>query len=198
MIAIIDITGNNLTSLCNAIRGLGFDYVLTHSAAEIEQASRVILPGVGAAAPAMQALQEYDLVSVLRQLTQPLLGICLGMQLMYERSEEGNVECLGLIPGTVQRLPDQQGCPVPHMGWNLLHWNHDSPLRQGLTNNEYVYFVHSYVALAADYAAARCQYSAEFTAIVHKDNVYGMQFHPEKSAATGLKLLNNFLEIAAC
>ena len=200
MIAIIDVTGNNLTSLCNAIQRLGFNYVLTHSADAIHKASHVILPGVGAATPAMHALREHNLVSTLKQCIQPLLGICLGMQLLYEQSEEGSVECLGLIPGDIKRLPNKNNFPVPHMGWNRLQWMRDSPLRQGLTNNEYIYFVHSYAAKADEYALAHCQYSDEFTAIVQKDNVYGMQFHPEKSAGTGLKLLNNFLkiEVASC
>ncbi|KTD37777.1 imidazole glycerol phosphate synthase subunit HisH [Legionella oakridgensis] len=193
MIAVIDIVGNNLTSLLNAIKRLGFSPVLTHCENEIKQASHVILPGVGAAAPAMQSLHAHHLVPVLTQLTQPLLGICLGMQLLYEQSDEGHVDCLGLIPGHIQRLSYKEHYPVPHMGWNHLHWHNDSFLKQGISDHEQVYFVHSYAALSNNHALARCQYSHEFTAIVQKNNVFGMQFHPEKSANTGLKLLNNFL-----
>ena len=196
MIAIIDVTGNNLTSLTNAIQRLGFDYAMTHSAETIKRASHVILPGVGAAGPAMQALREHGLIPLLSQLTQPLLGICLGMQLLFEHSEEGSVACLGLIPGVIQRLPCAHDFPVPHMGWNRLQWCSHSSLRQGLDDSGYVYFVHSYALLSNEHAVARCQYSDEFSAIIQKDNIYGMQFHPEKSAATGLKLLNNFLEVA--
>ena len=199
MIAIIDVTGNNLTSLTNAIMRLGYASVLTHSPEDIKQASHVILPGVGAARPAMQALHEHRLIPIVNQLTQPLLGICLGMQLLFERSEEDNVECLGLIPGDIQRLSCLDEYPVPHMGWNRLQWNKNSPLRQGLDDNDYVYFVHSYAAPVNEYTVARCQYSDEFTAVVQKNNIYGMQFHPEKSADTGLQLLNNFLMLeAAC
>lgn len=199
MIAIIDVTGNNLTSLTNAVHRLGFDFILTHSAEKIRQASHVILPGVGAAIPAMKALKKAKLVNVLKELTQPLLGICLGMQLLYEYSEEGNVNCLGLIPGRIQRLPDGEEFPVPHMGWNNLQWYQNSPLRQGLANKYYVYFVHSYAARTNEYTLASCQYQDEFTAIVQKDSIYGMQFHPEKSAEPGLQLLKNFLTLeGAC
>ena len=199
MIAIIDVSGNNLTSLTNAVQRLGFDFILTHSAEKIRQASHVILPGVGAAVPAMKALEEAKLVNVLKELTQPLLGICLGMQLLYESSEEGNVNCLGLIPGRIQRLPDREGFPVPHMGWNNLQWCIDSPLQQGLADKDYVYFVHSYAACINEYTLASCQYQNEFTAIVQKDSIYGMQFHPEKSAEPGLQLLKNFLTLeVAC
>lgn len=192
MIAVIDVSGNNLTSLGNALRRLGFAYVLTHDAQEISQASHVILPGVGTAAYGMHALQQHDLVAVLQSLTQPLLGICLGMQLLLDGSEEGDVACLGLIPGIAKRLPSTEHFPVPHMGWNQLQWCKQSPLQQGLNENEHVYFVHSYALSSAEHALARCNYSEAFTAIIHKDHVWGMQFHPEKSATTGMTLLQNF------
>ena len=197
MIAIIDVTGNNLTSLANAIARLGHAAVLTHSPEDIKQASHVILPGVGSAGPAMQALHLHHLIPIVNQLTQPLLGICLGMQLLFERSEEDNVVCLGLIPGDIQQLPYMDGYPVPHMGWNQLQWTNDSPLQQGVDPNDSVYFVHSYAAPLNEYTVARCQYSHEFAAVVQRNNIYGMQFHPEKSADTGLTLLNNFLMLEA-
>jgi imidazole glycerol-phosphate synthase subunit HisH len=197
MIAVIDISGNNLTSLANALKRLGFDYVLTHDAKVIQEASHVILPGVGTASFGMNALQSHGLVDVLRNLNQPLLGICLGMQLLLEYSEEGQVECLGLIPGRVERLTAQKDCPVPHMGWNQLQWCRDNVLQNGLNEKDYVYFVHSYAFKANEFALARCQYSEEFTAIINKDTIYGMQFHPEKSAETGMKLLKNFLSLEA-
>jgi imidazole glycerol-phosphate synthase subunit HisH len=195
MIAVIDVSGNNLSSLTNAIKGLGYDYKLTHNPQDLADASHVILPGVGAAAIAMRALHHHQLVNVLRQLTQPLLGICLGMQLLLEHSEEGDVACLNLIPGRAKRLPIIANHPVPHMGWNRLHWVKQSTLSHNLTVNDYVYFVHSYALLSDENALAHCQYSEKFTAIVQYKNRYGMQFHPEKSAETGLKLLNNFLRL---
>lgn len=195
MIAVIDVSGNNLSSLTNAIKGLGYEYKLTHKPQDLIEASHVILPGVGAAAVAMQALNNYQLVDVLRQLTQPMLGICLGMQLLLEHSEEGDVDCLNLIPGSAVRLPFVEGHPVPHMGWSKLSWTKDSPLSQGLTAQDYVYFVHSYALLSDEYELAHCLYSKKFTAVVQYKNFYGMQFHPEKSAETGLKLLNNFLQV---
>ena len=195
MIAVIDITGNNLSSLTNAIKRLGYDYQLTHQADELILASHVILPGVGAAASAMRAIRDYQLIEVLQQLTQPLLGICLGMQLLFAHSEEGDVPCLFLLPGAIKRLSPTREHPIPHMGWNKLHWMKASPLAKGLTTDDYVYFVHSYALLNDEYALARCQYGQDFTAIVQHKNIYGMQFHPEKSADTGLKLLNNFLQL---
>jgi glutamine amidotransferase len=195
MIAIIDVSGTNLTSLSNASSRLGVNSVLTHDPNEITRASHVILPGVGTAAYGMKALQEYNLVEVIKGLKQPLLGICLGMQLLLDASEEGDVECLGLIPGTAKKLALKENFPVPHMGWNQLQWCKDTPLQQGLKNEDYVYFVHSYALDTTAYALACCHYSEPFTAIIQKDNIWGMQFHPEKSAETGMTLLKNFLEL---
>lgn len=195
MIAVIDVSGNNLTSLANALIRLGCHFALTHDAEEIQKASHVILPGVGTARVGMNALQQSGLIDVLRSLTQPLLGICLGMQLLLEFSEEDNVPCLGLIPGVAELLKTEKNHPVPHMGWNKLHWQNSSSLQQGLSNNEHVYFVHSYALKTDDYALARCCYGEQFTAVAKKDNFYGMQFHPEKSADVGMVLLNNFLSL---
>ena len=192
-IAVIDVTGNNLTSLVNSIHRLGFDCVLTHSHEQIINASHVILPGVGAAPIAMKALRDHQLVTLIQQLEQPLLGICLGMQLLFESNEEGDVEGLGLIKGNVQQIPAMTGFSVPHMGWNRMHWRRDSMLQKGLGEADYVYFVHGFAVKVCEYTVASCQYSMDFSAIVQKNNIYGMQFHPEKSAETGLKLLNNFL-----
>lgn len=194
-IAVIDVTGNNLTSLVNSIHRLGFDCVLTHSHEQIINASHVILPGVGAAPIAMQALHDHQLVKLIKQLQQPLLGICLGMQLLFERSEEGDVDGLGLIKGEVQQISAMTGFPVPHMGWNRLYWCQDSILQKGLGEVDHVYFVHGFAVKVCEYTVASCQYSMDFSAIVQKNNIYGMQFHPEKSAETGLKLLKNFLTL---
>ncbi|MBA2710426.1 MAG: imidazole glycerol phosphate synthase subunit HisH [Tatlockia sp.] len=195
MIAVIDVTGNNLSSLTNAIKRLGYDFQLTHAVDDLNNASHVILPGVGAAPAAMRALRENQLVDSLREMKKPLLGICLGMQLLFESTEEGNVEALNIIPGRIKRLPSITEHPVPHMGWSRLNWKQESDLSQGLNDQDYFYFVHSYAALETDFALASCQYSAQFSAIVQHENVIGMQFHPEKSALTGLKLLDNFLKM---
>lgn len=195
MIAIIDVTGNNLSSLTNAINKLGYAYKLTHDPEDLQKASHVILPGVGAAPSAMRALTDHQLIKPLQQLKQPILGICLGMQLLAEYSEEGGVNCLNLIPGTIKLIPHRADHPVPHMGWSKLHWTKETPLSWGLNDEDYVYFVHSYALFNPKYALAGCQYSENFTAIVQHNNVYGMQFHPEKSAEIGLKLLNNFLKL---
>jgi glutamine amidotransferase len=193
MIAVIDVGGNNLTSLGNALQRLGYYFTYTHSAKELLKASHVILPGVGSASSGMEALHANNLITTLRQLTQPFLGICLGMQLLFEQSDEGNVEGLGLIPGKVRQLNYKHGFPVPHMGWNRLQWKKASYL-QSNCKDDYVYFVHSYAVPISSRTLAGCEYTEEFTAVVQQDNIVGMQFHPEKSAAVGLQLLNNFLK----
>lgn len=195
MIAVIDVSGTNLTSLANALTRLDANFILTHDSKKIENASHVIMPGVGTAAFGMNALRQHGLIDVLIALKQPLLGICLGMQLLMEHSEEGDIPCLGLLPGRVQRLSGDSNYPVPHMGWNQLHWKHNTPLRQGLTDRDFVYFVHSYAVSTKEHTVASCSYKNEFSAIVNRGSVYGMQFHPEKSAETGLKLLSNFISL---
>lgn len=195
MIAVIDICGNNFASLMVALQRLGYPAILTHDRHIITNASHVILPGVGAAKPAMAALTATRLVDTLRKASQPLLGICLGMQLLFDESAEGDVAGLGLLTGRVTKLSAQPALPVPHMGWNQLQWQQDSPLRQGINANDFVYFVHSYAATTPDYQVASCDYGQRFSAIVQHRNIYGMQFHPEKSARPGLALLHNFLQL---
>ena len=153
-IAVIDSGGANLGSVLQALRRLGVEGVLTQDATVIRGASRVILPGVGAAGWCMNVLRERGLVDVIRELTQPVLGICVGLQLMFERSEEGDSECLGIVPGQVARLPAAPGLRLPHMGWNQLTWTHDDPLARGMSGDEWYYFVHAYAAPAS--AAAFC------------------------------------------
>lgn len=193
MIAIIDVSGNNLTSLANALTRLGYNSVLTHDADQIQKATHVILPGVGTAAYGMKALREHGLTELLPALKQPLLGICLGMQLLLDYSAEGDVECLGIIAGNADLLNTTSDFPVPHMGWNRLQWQKTSFLQQGISAEEYVYFVHSYALKNTQHCLAQCNYNEPFSAIINKDNFFGMQFHPEKSAVTGMTLLNNFL-----
>jgi len=192
-IAVINSGGANLGSVVQALNRLGADSVLTADAATIRSATRVILPGVGAAAWAMNALRERGLVAVIRDLTQPVLGICLGLQLLFESSTEGDAECLGLLPGRVEALPASPGLRLPHMGWNRIEWTADDPLARGLDGGEWFYFVHSYAA-PVDAAVATSQHGARFAAVVRRGNFAACQFHPEKSAAAGARLLRNFLE----
>lgn len=197
MIAIIDITGNNLTSLVNALKKLHIASVLTHDKAVIKKASQVILPGVGAAKPAMAALKKFDLIGLLQDYQKPLVGICLGMQLLYEGSEEGNIAGLGLIPGYIKKLTQKKGYPIPHMGWSKIAWNpsSDKHLRAHLQDDDYFYFVHSFAALEENYQLASCRHGEKFAAIVQKNNILGIQFHPEKSATKGLQLLKNIFSL---
>ena len=196
-VAIVANGGANIASLRFALDRLGVASLLTTEPAELQRASHVILPGVGAAADAMERLRALDLVDVLPALTQPVLGICLGMQLLFESSEEGSTRCLGVVPASVRRLPQRAGLPVPHMGWNQLRVCGESPLTRGIGADEYVYFVHSYAAPVGPWSLATTDYGGEFSALVRSGNFYGAQFHPERSSRTGSRLLANFLELAA-
>jgi len=192
-VAVIDSGGANLGSVLQALRRLGVEGVLTQDAAVIRGASRVILPGVGAAAWCMNVLREHGLVDVIRELTQPVLGICVGLQLMFERSEEGDTECLGIVPGEVGRLPAAPGLRLPHMGWNQVAWTHGDPLARGMSGDEWYYFVHSYAAPASA-ALAISQHGTPFAAVIRHENFAACQFHPEKSASAGARLIRNFLD----
>jgi glutamine amidotransferase len=194
-LAIIDSGGANIASLRFAIERLGIASELTTDPRVLREASHVILPGVGAAADCMARLRDAGLIEAIRELTQPLLGICVGMQLLYESSEEGDVQCLGLLHGRVRRFPDSLGLPIPHMGWNQLEPHRSSPLLTDIAALDYVYFVHSYSAPIGDATVASCTYGESFAAIVQRDNIYGAQFHPERSARVGSLLLRNFLQI---
>ncbi len=194
-LAIIDSGGANIASLQFAIQRLGIESDLTTDPARLKSASHVLLPGVGAAADCMSRLEKAGIVDTIRELQQPLLGICVGMQLLFEASEEGDVACLGLLPGRVRRFHDRTGLPVPHMGWNQLEFSRASPLLKDIQNGDYVYFVHSYAAPVSDLTLATTQYGESFAAVVQRGNVYGAQFHPERSAKVGAQLLNNFLQL---
>ncbi len=193
-VAVIDSGGANIGSVCYALERLGITAGLTADETTIRAADRVILPGVGAAAPAMQRLRELKLIDVIRDLKQPLLGICLGMQLLFERSDEGDVECLGLLPGVVRRLAPAASVRVPHIGWNRLQPLRSSRLLDGIHAGQQAYFVHSYAAPPSDDCVASCTHGSAFAAIVERGNVAGAQFHPERSAAFGAQLLRNFLQ----
>ncbi|MBT8070461.1 MAG: imidazole glycerol phosphate synthase subunit HisH [Gammaproteobacteria bacterium] len=194
-LAIIDSGGANISSVEHALRRLGANPVFTADAEIIRAAERVILPGVGAAGAAMARLTELGLLQCIRDLKQPVLGICLGMQLLFEKSEEDNVDCLGIIPGTLKKIQPAPGLRVPHMGWNTTSVVTADPLMIGLPDNPWFYFVHSYCAPIGASTVATCDHGASFAAIVRQGNFYGAQFHPERSAKSGARLLANFLEI---
>jgi glutamine amidotransferase len=192
-VALIDSGGANVGSVLYALERLGARARLTSDAEIIAAADRVILPGVGAAPAGMTRLNELELVDVIRGLTQPLLGICLGMQLLFDSSEEGETHCLGLIPGRVRKLVGGEGIRVPHMGWNTLQPLRDDPLLAGTRCDEQAYFVHSYAAPVSVDTLATAEHGEEFAAVVRRGQCWGAQFHPERSAALGTKLLGNFL-----
>lgn len=196
MIAIINYDAGNLASVSNALDRLQTDYIITNKREKLDRAKAVIFPGVGHAKPAMQSLQRNELDTWIKQTKKPLLGICLGMQLLYELSDEGNgTEGLGLIPGRLLKLvsSDQK---VPHMGWNTCNIAEYHPLVKGLQNKDYFYFVHSYFAPVNEATIATANYIHEFAAIVAKGNIMGAQFHPEKSGDAGHRLLQNFIELS--
>lgn len=201
MVAIIDYGAGNIKSVENAVRYLGQEAVLTRDPAVILSADHVILPGVGAFGDAMVRLRKYGLDNVLREVVKkeiPLLGICLGLQLLFESSEESpGAQGLGILPGKVLRIPDGEGRKVPQIGWNDLTYPNEGRLFKGIEEGAYVYFVHSYYLRAGDpnIVTARTQYGVRIDAAVESGNVFATQFHPEKSEAVGMKILGNFLAI---
>lgn len=197
-VVIIDGGGANIASLTFALERLGRPALLTTDHDRIRQARHVILPGVGAAGAAMARLASAGLDRLIPTLTQPLLGICLGMQLLYERSEEGDTDCLGIVPATVGRLLAAPGLPVPHMGWNRLHIRRADPLLDGLADGAHLYFVHGYAAPVTEDTLAGTDYGMPLTAVVRRRNFAGTQFHPERSGPAGARVLANFLLETPC
>jgi glutamine amidotransferase len=192
-VVIIASGGANIASLQFALQRLGANSNVSADAEQIRNASHVILPGVGAAAAAMARLHEKKLHALIPVLEQPVLGICLGMQLLFEASDEGDARCLGIIPGHAGRFAPAAGRPVPHMGWNTLKIERPSPLLEGVSQGDYAYFVHSYALATGAATTASCDYGDPFSACVQWRNFYGAQFHPERSAKVGARLLQNFL-----
>lgn len=192
---IVDSGGANLASLRYALERLGAHTEVSAEGATIASAERVVLPGVGAAGHAMRRLRAAGLITVLRTLTQPVLGVCLGMQLLFERSEEGRTECLKLLPCAVQALEPASGRPVPHMGWNELKCLKSDPLLEGVSDGDHAYFVHSFAAPVTEHALASAEYGVAIAAVVRRRNFWGTQFHPERSGVTGARVLENFLRI---
>lgn len=202
MIAIIDYGMGNIHSVRKALELFGAQALVTNDAGQIACADKVILPGVGAFDDAVAELDSRGFRQAIRDYVsiqhRPLLGICLGMQLLFDRSEEGSAAGLGLIPGEVKRFKRTPGVKVPHMGWNrVLAQRRDCPLFRGIDDGAFVYFCHSYYPRPDDdgVSAARTDYFEPFTSVVWKDSLYGMQFHPEKSQAVGLRMLENFVRL---
>jgi glutamine amidotransferase len=201
-IAIVDYGMGNIHSVQKALESLGGEVIVTNKPAGIKKFDKVVLPGVGSFDDAMKELKKQDLIAALNEHIKNkklFLGICLGMQLLFEESQEAKKEKgLGFLKGKVLRFPDKAGVKVPHIGWNQLNkLSAECPLLKGIPNGSYVYFCHSYYAAPKDkqIIAATCDYGVDFTSVVWQDNVYGVQFHPEKSQAVGLKILKNFVEM---
>ena len=217
MIAVIDYDTGNLCSVENALRRLGGEYIVTDRADLIRTADHVLLPGVGEASSAMAKLRERGLDEVICSLTQPVLGICIGMQLMCRHSEEGDARCLAIFDADVRKLPSDMGLKVPHMGWDTVLWGAEavseqnirpadkvqpavslqkvSPLLEGLPVGCYVYYVHSFAPTLCESTVAVTDYGVPFSAALQRDNFFGTQFHPEKSGTTGERILQNFLSL---
>jgi glutamine amidotransferase len=194
-VVIVDSGGANLASLQYALERAGARSHLSCDPQAITCASHIVLPGVGAAADAMQRLRSSGLAVALTTLTQPVLGICLGMQLLYRDSEEGPTQCLGVLPDSVRRIQSAPGRPVPHMGWNQVTVKRDDPLMEGLGPEPYAYFVHSYAAPVSPLTLAHTEYGKPICAVVRRENFCGTQFHPERSGQAGARLLANFLRL---
>lgn len=194
MIGIIKYQAGNLTSVSNALKRLDADYFISDEPEELEKADGIIFPGVGHAGAAMDDLQSRNLDVWLKNTSKQVLGICLGMQLLYESSEEGDTKTLGLIPGRLKKF-DSTRAKVPHMGWNQFEPKLDHPLIKGIGHTQFLYYVHGYFAPVNKHTLATCNYINNFAAVVAKDNFMGVQFHPEKSGQVGSLLLQNFLDL---
>ena len=196
-VAIIDSGGANIASLSNAFDRLGVSSVLTSDASTIMNASHVVLPGVGTAADAMQRLDEHQLIDIITILKQPVLGICLGMQLIARSSEENSTPCLTIVPATVKKLAPSRQEPVPNMGWCKVNQVVPHELFSGIADNCWFYFAHSFALATGECTLATADHREAFTAVLAHKNYFGAQFHPERSAEGGARFLSNFLELRA-
>jgi len=191
MITIIDYNSGNIASVCNALKKLGMNYKLSSNPEDVANAEKIIFPGVGRASYAMDQLKSRGLIDIIRECKIPFLGICLGLQLLADFSEEDSTECLSIIPGTVRKFSDD--LRVPEVGWNKVFFRKSSPLFKDIDDGSYFYFVNSYY-FDGD-AIGVTNYGCQFSSVVHRGNFYATQFHPEKSGEAGLKLLSNFCEL---
>lgn len=194
MIALIDYGAGNTASVSNILNELNADFILTSDKKNIEAADKIILPGVGEASSAIRRLTELDLTSTLRFSVKPFLGICLGMQLLCESTEEGDVKCIGIFKVKVKKF-QASGFKVPHMGWNTIKMVNDDRLLEDIQNESYFYFAHSYFVPQNEFTTSICNYGIDFSASLRHKNFYGVQFHPEKSSWQGIKIIKNFLEL---
>jgi len=194
VIGIIEYGAGNVRSVCNALERLGVGFFVSAKVDELERARKLILPGVGEARSAMDALGHSGLPDWLSTVTKPFLGICIGMQILFDHSDERETPCLGLVPGRVRRFQGER-LKIPHMGWNSIVNCRPSPLFQGIADGEYFYFVHSYHAPVVGHTTAVAHYQVDFSAAVQRDNFYGVQFHVEKSGSAGSQVLRNFVTL---
>ena len=194
-VAIVDSIGSNLASFIFALNRIGSSFEITDEIDVLNKASHIILPGVGAAKNAMTKLKQRKLIDEISKLTKPTLGICLGMQIFMDASDEDDAKCLGIISNTCRPFENNRDYPVPHMGWNKVRFNRDSVLTKNLKDDDYYYFVHSYYVPICSETIGVSSYPIEFSAVVQKDNFFGTQFHPEKSGLSGSKILQNFVSL---
>lgn len=194
MIALIDYGAGNLKSVANALDDLQIPYMITNKSEEIDSADKIIFPGVGEATSAMNKLQSKNITDVIKNTTKPLLGICLGMQLLATFSEERSTKCLDVVKTIVKQF-DSENVKVPHMGWNKVEYTHTNKLFEGITSGEHFYFANSYYVPITEYTIASTNYGLMFSASINKNNFYGVQFHPEKSGKVGLQILRNFITL---
>jgi glutamine amidotransferase len=193
-LAIIKYNAGNIQSVLNALGRLGVHAEVTDDPKKIKAADKVIFPGVGEASSAMRSLKENGLDTIIKELQQPVLGICVGMQLLCGHSEENDTDCLNIVPIKVRKFPSSLQLKVPQVGWNTIS-ELESPLFRNVADKSYIYNVHSYYAEDSEYTIAKCDYGLAYAAAIKKDNFYGVQFHTEKSAETGDKIIKNFLEL---
>jgi glutamine amidotransferase len=191
MIGIINYEAGNIRSVSNALRTIGVDFLVSADPKELDRCQGIILPGVGAAPGAMASLDRSGITTYLKKVKKPLLGICLGMQLLYERSEEGDTSCLGVIPGEVKKL-SSDAVKIPHIGWNMVTTENGCSLLNEIGGGKYFYFAHSYYAPPDNRTQGTTECGVRFASVIAQDNFFGIQFHPEKSGAVGLQLLKNF------
>lgn len=196
MVGIIDYEAGNIRSVENALKALRVPYIISNKQSELERASKIILPGVGEARSAIDSLQEVGLHDWIKNLHVPFLGICLGMQVLFDFSTERNTQCFGILKGTIEHFSvTGENLKIPHMGWNKVHIKQESPLFANIRSGEYFYFVHSFFAPITEATIGETIYGIPFASAVQYKNFYGVQFHPEKSSSAGLQLLKNFIEL---
>ena len=194
MIALVNYGAGNTASVSNILKELNADFILTNDKEKIESADKIILPGVGEASSAMNRISELNLIEILKSVEKPFLGICLGMQLLCESTEEGNASCLNIIPVVVKKFV-LENLKIPHMGWNNIKTDKDEKLFAGISDGEYFYFAHSFFVPKNEFSISVCDYGISFSSSVRYKNFYGVQFHPDKSAEQGTQIIKNFLEL---